>query len=77
MVFCYQNCSHLTVRKNCSRDREMLSRKFFRSLEQFIQTVKGHNNFWEQYAFLTYSWNFLRPNKLEQLRCQSEKKIGI
>ena len=34
MVFCYQNCS--------SDDRE----KLLRSLEQFIQTVKGQNNFW-------------------------------
>ena len=31
-----------TVGKNCSSDRE----NFLRSLEQFIQTVKGHNNFW-------------------------------
>ena len=31
-----------TVRKNCSSDREI----FLRSLEQFIQTVKGQNNFW-------------------------------
>ena len=30
-----------TVRKNCSSDREI----FLRSLEQFIQTVKGQNNF--------------------------------
>ena len=44
-----------TVRKNCSGDREKLlkfeaeSREFakiLRSLEQFIQTVKGQNNFW-------------------------------
>ena len=44
-----------TVRKKCSSDREKLlefeaeSRefsKFLRSLEQFIQTVKGQNNFW-------------------------------
>ena len=33
MVFCYQSCSS---------DRE----KLLRSLEQFIQTVKGQNNFW-------------------------------
>ena len=56
MVFCYQNCSDLcTVTKNCSSDREKLLKfeaegrefaKFFRSLEQFIQTVKGQNNFW-------------------------------
>ena len=39
--------------KNCSSDREKLSKfededwefaDFLRSLEQFIQTVKGHNN---------------------------------
>ena len=44
-----------TVRKNCSTDREKLLKfeaegrefaKFLRSLEQFIQTVKGQNNFW-------------------------------
>ena len=56
MVFCYQNCSDLsTVRKNCSSDREKKLKfeaegqefaKFLRSLEQFIQTVKGQNNFW-------------------------------
>ena len=55
MVFCYQNCSWPTVRKNCSSDREKLLKfdaegrefaKFLRSLEQFIQTVKGQNNFW-------------------------------
>ena len=45
----------LTVRKKCSSDREKLLKfeaegrefaKFLRSLEQFIQTVKGQNNFW-------------------------------
>ena len=44
-----------TVRKNCSSDRETLLKfeaegrefaKFLRSLEKFIQTVKGQNNFW-------------------------------
>ena len=39
-----------TVRKNCSSDREKLFSlefaTFLRSLEQFIQTVKGQNNFW-------------------------------
>ena len=43
------------MRKNCSGDREKLLKfeaegrefaKFLRSLEQFIQTVKGQNNFW-------------------------------
>ena len=46
MVFCYQSCS---------RDREKLfkfqaeGRQFAKpliSLEQFIQTAKGQNNFW-------------------------------
>ena len=44
-----------TMRKNCSTDREKLLKsetedwefaKILRSLEQFIQTVKGQNNFW-------------------------------
>ena len=44
-----------TVRKNCSSDREKVLKfkaedrefaKFVRSLEQFIQTVNGQNNFW-------------------------------
>ena len=56
MVFCFQNCSYLSiVRKKCSSDREKLLRfetegrefsKVLRSLEQFIRTVKGRNNFW-------------------------------
>ena len=44
-----------TVRKNCSSDRENILNfeakdqefaKILGSLEQFIQTVKGQNNFW-------------------------------
>ena len=44
-----------TVKKNCSSDREKLLKfeaegwefaKFLRSLEQFIQTENGLNNFW-------------------------------
>ena len=43
------------VRKNCSSDREKLFKfkaggrefaKVLRSLEQFVRTVKGQNNFW-------------------------------
>ena len=43
------------MRQNCSSDREKLLKfkaegrefsNFLRSLEQFIQTVKGQNNFW-------------------------------
>ena len=55
MVFCYHNCSHLlrekialVIEKKClkfeAEDREFA--KFLRSLEQFIQGVKGQNNFW-------------------------------
>ena len=43
------------MRKNCSTDREKLLKleaegqefpKVLRSLKQFVQTVKGQNNFW-------------------------------
>ena len=43
------------MRKKCSRDREKLLKfkaegqefaKFLKSLEQFIQKMKGQNNFW-------------------------------
>ena len=51
--------------------------KILRSLEQFIQTVKGQNNFWSQNAFLTCCWRFLRLDKLEQLKSKLEKIIGI
>ena len=57
MVFCYQNCSDLLWEKivlvtekdfwNSRLKAENLGfAKFLRSLEQFIQTVKGLNNFW-------------------------------
>ena len=71
------------MRKNCSSDREKLLKfeaegrefaNFLRSLEQFIQTVKGQNNFWQQNAFLTCSWRFLIYNELEQLKIQIGKK---
>ena len=55
MVFCYQNCSDLLLEKivlvigkkllKFEAEGQELS-KFLRSLEQFIQTVKGQNNFW-------------------------------
>ena len=75
MVFCNQNCSDLPVRKNSSSDWEKLLKfeaegwefaNCLRSLEQFIQTVKGQNNFWWHNAFLTCSWRFLRYNELKQ-----------
>ena len=74
------------MRKNCSSDREKLLKfeaegrefaKILRSVEQFIQTVKGQNNFWQQSAFLTCSWRFLTYNKSEQLEFKMENIIGI
>ena len=74
------------MRKNCSSGREKLLKfeaegqelaNFLRSIKQFIQTVKGQNNFWEQNAFLTCFRRFLTPNKSEQLEFKSEKNIGI
>ena len=64
------------MRKNCSTDQEKLLKfeaegqefaKMLPSLEQFIQTVKGQNNFWQLNAFLNCCWRFLIPNELEQL----------
>ena len=72
------------MRNNCSSEREKLLKfevedrefaKFLRSLEQFIQTVKGQNNFWKQNAFVTCSWRFLKSNELEYIiRIQIGKK---
>ena len=42
MVFCYQKWENLLKFEAEGRDFA----KFLRSLEQFIQTVKGQNNFW-------------------------------
>ena len=74
------------MRKNCSSDQEKLLKfeaegrefaKSLRSLEQFIQTVKGQNKFWLQNAFLTCSCRFLISNNLKQLKFKLEKNIGI
>ena len=45
MVFCYQNCSsdREKLLKFEAQGREFA--KLLRSLEKFIQTVKGQNNF--------------------------------
>ena len=87
------------MRKNCSSYREKLLKfeaegrdfaKFLRSLEQFIQTVKGQKKFWIYLKYLrarivrkpfrtclTCSWRFLISNKLERLEFKLEKIIGI
>ena len=55
MAFCYQNCSDilwerivLGIEKNFWNSRLQAEnlQNFLRSLEQFIQAVKGQNNFW-------------------------------
>jgi hypothetical protein len=51
--------------------------KNLRSLEQFVQTVKGQNKFWYQNTFLNCSWRFLRSNKLEQLEFELETMLGF
>ena len=64
MVFCYQNCFDLLQEKYCSTDRENFKAEgrefeiFLRSLEQFIQGVKGHNNFANKILF-QLNCNFL------------------
>ena len=72
-----------TVGRNCSSDREKNLKfeaegreftKIFRSLEQFVQTVKVFGN---RMVFLTCSWSSLRYSKLEQLEFKFEKIIGI
>ena len=74
------------ARKSCSSDWEQILKfeakgrefvKILRSLKQFVRTVKGQNNLWQQNAFLTCSWRFLRSNKLEQLKLKLETNIGI
>ena len=51
--------------------------KILRSLEQFIQTVKGQNHFLVTECFLTFSWRFLISNKLKQLQFKLEFFFGI
>ena len=55
MVFCYENCSDLLWEKiGIDIEKKKLKikaegrefAKILRSLEQFIQAVKGQNNFW-------------------------------
>ena len=68
MAFCYQNCSDLLWEKIVQVDWEKLLKfedegwefsKFFRSLEQFIWTMKGQNSFGWQNAFLTWVFSGL------------------
>ena len=46
MIFCYQNFSSVREKLLEFEAEGGGFSKFLRSLEQFIQTVKGQNNFW-------------------------------
>ena len=46
MVFCYQNCSSYREKLLKFEAEGQEFAKNFRSLEQFIQTVKGQKNVW-------------------------------
>ena len=61
------------MRKNCSSDREKLLKfeaedrefaKILRSLEQFVQTVKGQNNFGNKIPFLARHQVIFCHNKM-------------
>ena len=74
------------MRKKCTSDRRKLLEfeaegqefaKFLRSLAQFIQTGSERSEQFSVTAFLTCSWRFLIPNKLEQLEFKLEKIIRI
>ena len=71
MVFWYQNCSDLKI----AYSREFA--KILRSLEQFIQTVKKRTMFGNRMLFLTCTWRFLRPNKLEQLKFKFFRQSAV
>ena len=63
LTYCEKNCSsdgekHLKFE---AEGREFA--KIFRSLEQFIKTVKGQNIFWQQNAFFTCS-RFLEVSQI-------------
>ena len=51
--------------------------KVLRSLELFVRTLKGQDNFLETECFLTCSWRFLRYNELEQLEFKLEQILGF
>ena len=62
------------MRKKCSSDQE----KLLRSLEEFIQTVKGQNKFGNR-MLLACSWMFLTLNKLGRtiIIKIGKKNVGI
>ena len=89
MVFCYQNCSDLQWEKICSSVWEIILKfkaegrefsKILRSLEWFIQTVKGQNNFWNRMLFKLIPRCFkhlINSGKLETFEFKFEKTVEI
>ena len=71
------------MRKNCSSDPEFFLKfeaegrefaKFLRSLEQFIQTVKGQNNFLVTECFFNLFLKASRKNALKATLLKGNKK---
>ena len=82
MVFCYQNCSDLLWEKIVL----VIERNLWNSRLQAenFQNFKITRTIWysnsersEQNAFLTWSWRFLRLDRLEQLKFKLEKMSGL
>ena len=85
LVFCYQNCSDLLWGKNVL----VIVYNFWNSKfkAENLQNFGDHlNNLLKQWkvrtislkeCFLTWSWRFPIPNRLEQLEFKLEKIIGI
>ena len=86
MVFCYQNCSDLLWEKKIVLVTEKtfwnwrLKAKICKNFE-ITWTIYSNSERCEQFlgteCFSTFSWRFLRSNKLEQLEFKLEKIIGI
>ena len=51
MLFCYYNCSGDQEKLLKFKAEDWIFAKFLRTLEQFIQTVKGKNNFWSRMLY--------------------------
>lgn len=56
------------------RKKYHIFKNILRLLQQFIQTVKGRNNFWN---LMLSSFRFFRSNTLDQFKFELEKVIGI
>ena len=50
---------------------------FLRSLEQFIQTGKGQNNFWYYRMFFNLFLEIFRSQKIEKFNSNCKKLLGF